>query len=191
MPFPAITVSAQNIRDELAYNNTAGAQTSVSLNDQAVRVVANKPSGPISYADLRSKNVIYSATMFVGFVQYSSFGSTFDEYGYNAPGGTRPIGIIYTTSYFRNAVPLGGGVPSVTLVDAFARFAYLTSQWAGQVDFNGNVQGLANTTLTVCCNYDRYTTANPGFQNLIFGLGNWLPMQNYNGQTITFIVMGP
>jgi hypothetical protein len=103
MTFPSGTISADDIRNELAYNNTAGAQTPVSLNDGPVRAAADKLSGAVSYNDLRGKTIFCSATIAWGTLT----GGYIQLFGYNPnpPGFGGSLGSIYsTTSYYRKAV---------------------------------------------------------------------------------------
>jgi hypothetical protein len=94
MTFPTGTISANDIRAQLAYNNTAGAQTPVSLNDLPVRQAADKLSGAVSYGDLRGKNVYFSGTVTWGVWSPSPYTTV---YGLYAPYS----GSIGTTSYYR------------------------------------------------------------------------------------------
>ena len=95
MTFPSGTISADDIRYQLAYNNTAGAQTPVTLNDLPVRCAANKVSGTVSYNDLRGKNVFFSGTITWGSLRFSAYHEIFGLY---APAS---IGSVATTSYYR------------------------------------------------------------------------------------------
>ena len=96
MTFPTGTISADDIRHELAYNNTAGAQTPVTLNDLPVRCAADKLSGTVSYNDLRGKNVFFSGTITWGYL----FSFPNQIYGYTPYyGGVGSLS--NTTSYFR------------------------------------------------------------------------------------------
>jgi hypothetical protein len=120
MAFPTGTISADDIRAQLARNNTAGAQTPVTLNDTAVRAAANRPSGAVSYNDLRGVNVLYSGLITFGNRSVSPGpGSViiFDGYSKNFPpqyGGA--IGSVSTTSYYRECDGYTGGVtPLATL----------------------------------------------------------------------------
>lgn len=115
MPFPTNNISADSIRNELAVNNTGGAQTPVTLNDTPVRAATNRPSGTVSLGDLSGINVLYSGLITFGGRSISpSPGNNIVVYGFSPnfpPTFGGPIGSLNTTSYYRMAngsIPLNG-----------------------------------------------------------------------------------
>ena len=103
MAFPTGTISAQDIRNQMAANNTNGVQMNVALGDISVRSAANRPSGPVSYGDLRGVNVLFSGYMtLVDFPGGNAF-------GYNA-NGTPVQGSVQTNSYYKIPTFTGGSV---------------------------------------------------------------------------------
>jgi hypothetical protein len=105
MTFPSGTISADDIRAQLAYNNTAGAQTPVTLNDLPVRQAADKLTGTVSYNDLRGKNVMFS-----GLVTWGENADGLDYYwGYEPYVGA---GSINTASYCRYCSINGSSTPT-------------------------------------------------------------------------------
>lgn len=105
MTFPSGTISADDIRAQLAYNNTAGAQTPVTLNDGPVRAAADKLSGTVSYNDLQGKNIFFSGTITWG----TSFSYPTYIYGYDHAYGAG-AGSVDTTSYYRKVSSDNPGV---------------------------------------------------------------------------------
>jgi len=99
MGFPAGTISTNDIRSNLAVNNTAGAQTNVALNDGPVRAAADKLSGAVSYNDLRGKNIFLTADITWGYKVVGQF----EFWGYSPPSlyPYENLGsIANTTSYY-------------------------------------------------------------------------------------------
>jgi hypothetical protein len=107
MPFPTSNISATSIRTELAANNTGGVQTPVTLNDVAVRAAANRPSGTVSFNDLRGVNVVFSGLITFGRRILSPFpGTVIRLWGFFpdfTPTFGGPIGSLNTASYYRTA----------------------------------------------------------------------------------------
>jgi hypothetical protein len=123
MTFPSGTISADDIRYQLAYNNTAGAQTPVTLNDLPVRQAADKLTGTVSYNDLLGKNVFFSGTITWGYTPiglnelwgYNNYGSGGPYYGYN-------IGSVGTTSYYRLVSVNSSSTPSYQYISISAYY---------------------------------------------------------------------
>jgi hypothetical protein len=114
MTFPSGTISANDIRYQLAYNNTAGAQTPVTLNDAPVRAAADKLTGTVSYNDLRGKNVFFSGTITWG----SSFSYPTYIYGYNHAYDPAGAGSVDTTSYYRKVSSSSPGVGTLNPIQS-------------------------------------------------------------------------
>lgn len=97
--FPTGTISFADIRNCLAGNNTAGAQTPVSLNDLPVRYAASSINGQVAISSLRGVNVLFSGTITVG----QTYNGATWTYGYEKvpDGGPVVVGALGTTSYYK------------------------------------------------------------------------------------------
>lgn len=199
MAFPTGTISASDIRSELAYNNTAGAQTNVSLNDTPVRAAANIPSGTVSYNNLRGVNVMWSGTLTFG--RYSNFyytsppltQQTLWETGYNSFGGL-PGSSLSTTSYYRKVK--GTNPPSsVPNLELQTFYNYTNTQGESTTFISWGYQSLIGSpsysTLYVYMGGTRYTLSVTSIysQSTFQISGDPMNLYNRNGQTHQIVIM--
>jgi hypothetical protein len=193
MTFPTSNISADNIRAQLAANNTAGAQTPVTLDDTAVRAAADKLSGTVSYGDLSGKNVLYSGLVtFDSRVIQTGPRSQINIHGYyiylpSYYGGV--VGSLNTTTYYREADAAAGGTAQL------ASFTYDVSTGAPAGTYIGfsspvNPSPYSVSTLNVYLNNTKYV-----FNATAFDAATWYYYQddvfnllNKVGQTYQVVI---
>lgn len=161
MAFPSSgAIGASDIRSQLAANNTAGAQTNVSLNDTPVRAAANVPSGSIAYSQLRGVRVLYSGLITFSYksIQVGP-GSYIRAAGYSPyfPAQYGPIGSVNTTSYYCT----NGGYALTQLVYQFSNLSntYTDLTFASGAPIPS---GIPPGSINVNFNTTRYTAVPTG-----------------------------
>jgi hypothetical protein len=185
MTFPSGTISADDIRYQLAYNNTAGAQTNVSLNDLPVRQAADKLTGAVSYNDLRSKNVFFSGTITWGYTYFSAYNQL---WGLDPTSST---GSVATTSYCRFVSTTGAPaiIPNIYVVYDYDNDTIVTS--IGVLYPQGAITPAPSNPLNVYIDGTKYAFdapyTNPGAYGWQLG-GDVLNLSARNGQTNQVVI---
>lgn len=185
MTFPSGTISADDIRYQLAYNNTAGAQTPVTLNDLPVRQAADRLSGAVSYNDLLGKNVFFSGTITWGTLRFSAY---IEAWGLYPPAS---IGSVATTSYYRLVSTTGA--PAITpKISVFYDYDNDTQTTEIGVDYTqGAITPAPSGPLNVYIDGTKYAFDTPYTNPGAYGWqlsGDVLNLSARNGQTNAVVI---
>lgn len=193
--FPSSNISTADIRYQLARDNTAGAQTPVTLNDGPVRAAANcnAAGSAVSFANLLGVNVFFSGTITFASRSISTGPSSFISFvGYSKyfpPQYGGAVGSVSTTSYYSLPFISGSSTPNPIVT-----FGYDASSGINpntKIYFEDDVvpAPVLINTLYVTIDNTRYTFTN--FQAGDFGffmLGDPLNISGRSGQTCQIVI---